>query len=70
MPQYTPPVRDTRFVLEHVVGLPAYSNVPGFGAATADTVEAVLEEGGRFVADVLFIAHKNASRRCETACIR
>jgi alkylation response protein AidB-like acyl-CoA dehydrogenase len=54
MPQYTPPVRDTRFVLEHVVGLPAYSNVPGFGAATPDTVEAVLEEGGRFVADVLF----------------
>jgi alkylation response protein AidB-like acyl-CoA dehydrogenase len=54
MPQYTPPVRDTRFVLEHVVGLPAYSNVPGFGAATPDTVEAVLEEGGRFVAEVLF----------------
>jgi len=54
MPQYTPPVRDTRFVLEHVVGLPAYSNVPGFAAATPDTVEAVLEEGGRFVAEVLF----------------
>ena len=54
MPQYTPPVRDTRFVLEHVVGLSRYANVPGFSAAAPDTVDAVLEEGGRFVAEVLF----------------
>ncbi|MEH3046870.1 acyl-CoA dehydrogenase C-terminal domain-containing protein [Sphingomonas adhaesiva] len=54
MPQYTPPVRDTRFVLEHVVGLDRYANVEGFAAATPDTVDAVLEEGGRFVAEVLF----------------
>ena len=54
MPQYTPPVRDTRFVLEHVVGLDRYANVPGFAAATPDTEDAVLEEGGRFVAEVIF----------------
>jgi alkylation response protein AidB-like acyl-CoA dehydrogenase len=54
MPQYTPPIRDTRFVLEHVVGLDRHANVPGFAAATPDTVDAVLEEGGRFVAEVLF----------------
>jgi alkylation response protein AidB-like acyl-CoA dehydrogenase len=54
MPQYNPPVRDTRFVLEHVVGLDRYANVEGFAAATPDTVDAVLEEGGRFVAEVLF----------------
>ncbi len=54
MPQYTPPVRDTRFVLEHVVGLGNYANYPGFETATPDVVEAVLEEGGRFVAEVLF----------------
>jgi alkylation response protein AidB-like acyl-CoA dehydrogenase len=54
MPQFTPPIRDTRFVLEHVVGLDRHANVPGFAAATPDTVDAVLEEGGRFVAEVLF----------------
>ena len=54
MPQYAPPVRDTRFVLEHVVGLNNYANYPGFETATPDVVEAVLEEGGRFVAEVLF----------------
>jgi len=54
MPQYTPPVRDTRFVLEHVVGLDRYANLPGFQNASPETIDAVLEEGGKFVAEVLF----------------
>lgn len=54
MPQYTPPVRDTRFVLDKVLKLDRYADLPGFANATPDVVSAVLEEGGKFVAEVMF----------------
>lgn len=54
MPHYTPPVRDTRFILDAVIGLDRYTHLPGFQNATPDTIEAVLEQGGQFVAEVLF----------------
>ena len=54
MPIYNPPVKDARFILDSVIGLDKYSNLPGFESASPDIVSAVLEEGGKFAAEVCF----------------
>jgi alkylation response protein AidB-like acyl-CoA dehydrogenase len=53
MPIYRAPVKDSLFVLNEVIGIDRFANLPGFAGATPDMVEAVLSEAGRFCSDVL-----------------
>ena len=53
MPTYKAPVDDTLFLLNDVFHLDRYGNLPGFGEASPDVVEAVLREAAKFSEEVL-----------------
>ncbi|MBL8323508.1 MAG: acyl-CoA dehydrogenase family protein, partial [Rubrivivax sp.] len=54
MPQYTPPLRDMQFVMHEVLGVvDELKMCPRHAEIDADTINAVLEEGGKFAAEVL-----------------
>ncbi|HEX9645950.1 MAG TPA: acyl-CoA dehydrogenase [Alphaproteobacteria bacterium] len=50
---YAAPLADMRFVLADMIGLEALAALPGLDQVTADLVDQVLGEAGRFAADVL-----------------
>lgn len=53
MPAYTAPLRDYLYSLYDVLGFEHHAQMPGFDGLSRDVVEAVLEQAGRFAADVL-----------------
>jgi len=55
MPSYNPPLRDMQFVLHEVFNVVDELKVcPPHADVDADTINAVLEEGGKFAAEVAF----------------
>ncbi len=55
MPVYNPPLRDMQFVLQELLQVPkALRELPPHADTDADTLMAVLEEGGKFASEVLF----------------
>ena len=53
MSTYTAPVQDMQFVIKDLVGLADITAMPDCAEVTADLVDAVLEEAGKFASEVL-----------------
>nr|WP_321445734.1 acyl-CoA dehydrogenase C-terminal domain-containing protein [uncultured Cohaesibacter sp.] len=53
MPNLTIPVEESLFLLKDVFGLETLNSLPGYEEATEDLVEAILNEGGKFSAEVI-----------------
>ena len=55
MPVYNPPLRDMQFVMHEVLNVTAdFQTMPQHAELDADTINAVLEEAGKFAAEVIF----------------
>ncbi len=53
MAEYRPPLRDIFFVLDHLVDVDELSQLEDFAGTDPDIVRGILEENGRFIADVI-----------------
>lgn len=53
MPSYTAPTRDFRFIINEMLDIESYGNLPGFENASADMVASILEESGKFTSEVV-----------------
>ena len=53
MSSYAAPLKDMRFVLNELAGLGEVAKLPGYGDATPETVDAILEEASKFASEVL-----------------
>ncbi len=55
MAHYTPPLRDMQFVLHELFSVvDELKQLPRHADIDADTINAVLEEGGKFASEVIF----------------
>ncbi|WFL77014.1 acyl-CoA dehydrogenase C-terminal domain-containing protein [Altererythrobacter arenosus] len=53
MPIYKAPNRDFRFIINEMLDLESYGNLPGFENASEDLINSILEEGGKFTSEVI-----------------
>jgi 3-(methylsulfanyl)propanoyl-CoA dehydrogenase len=66
MTTYHAPRRDMRFVLHELLEVEQLSRLPGYEDATADVIDAVIEEGAKFCENVLFPINRTGD---EEGCV-
>ncbi len=59
---YAPPLRDIRFVMDHVADLDGIVSTARFGHVDAETIHEVLAEVGRFMAEVVAPTNRDGDR--------
>ncbi len=63
MPTYTPPLRDMHFVLHELLDVAGeLKAMPRHADLDADTINQVIEEGGKFAAEVIFPLNQSGDR--------
>lgn len=62
MPSYNPPIENIKFVLHEVLGIEHLSKLPGYQDATPETIDAVIEEGAKLAAEVLFPLNQSGDK--------
>ena len=67
MPIYKAPVNDTLFILNDVLALERYNNLPGFADATGDMLEAIAGEAAKLAEEELFPLNLSGDQE---GCIR
>ncbi len=63
---YTPPLKDMNFILRHIADIDGLARLPGYEHATADVVEAVLEEAAKLAAEVWAPTNTAGDRQTST----
>ncbi len=66
MANYTPPLRELKFVFREVFGGDDLQKLEGYGDFSADVVHAVLEEAGKLASEVLFPLNRTGD---EEGCV-
>src|SRR5690606_21549438 len=63
MGQYVPPLRDMQLVLHELLDVEAeLKQLPKYAEIDADTINQVLEEGGKFASEVIFPLNQSGDR--------
>lgn len=62
MSRYTASLKDMRFVLNQLADLAEVARLPGYEEASADTVDAILEEAAMFVSEILDPINQSGDR--------